>query len=545
MGDREELAELRRLDELETKARQATVTSNPGEYDPQSKEFQAQYGPESGMGTAFFSGVKRANAGVGNLLRKTLNLYPGSPGNILPGYTTNEAIKESEQIDAPMIRQHPIARIGGEIAGTLPMSMATGGTAGALGAAGTAGRVLANPYLRAGVEGAVGGAALGDPEHEAASGGKGAVLGATLQALFGLGGRAVRGLIQKAPEMEDLEHIFGQHGEKIQAPISQAAGDQDIITRLGKSFYQEALPLIPGVKGKLERQAQETAEKIRELSLKEATPTGMNLPAGSGGKAGETIHTIRQGLQQTEKEALDSFEAKIFPDLLDDIQAKIRTANPKIDDTSVGNVLDHVDELMARFTNGTSKIEGQNLKYVVDELTRKAAKAAPYEKEGYELASQHMKEIMHRYAKIQVGDKLSDLEEPMRHFVGLEAAINAARTKRGNFSMADLARKAKDAGQLDLASTANAITSQPATKASLTGRILAGAGIGGFGAYMSPLAAGGALLGGNLMATKAFQKALLGDTQAQEALKLFLSQHPEMMEQVASALKTGSASQVD
>lgn len=526
--------------------RQQLAAQNPTEYNPQSPEYREKYGTETSAPVSFFSGVRRMDQGFGNIAQKYGGYtIPGIMGKLAGNRVSDEAIRSSDIQDKELIRQHPFSRIGGEVAATLPLSMATGGTATGLGAAGTAGRVLANPYGRAVVEGALTGAAGAPAEDQGAGAGKGAALGATLQALFGVTGRAVRGIIQKSKEMQDLEQIFGQHGETIQPPISQSAGDQDIITRLGKSFYQEALPLIPGVKGKLERQAKEAVEKTRELALKEATPTGMTIPEGSGARAGETLHGIRAGLQETEKDILESFEAKLFPDMLDDIGAKVRAKVPHIDDTSIGNVLDDVDQLIARFSGGAGKIEGQNLKYIVDELTKKAAKAPAFEKTAYETARDHLDEILHNYARVQKGGAYHDLQEPLRYFTGLEAAVNAARVKGGNFSMADLARKAKDPAQLDLASTANSVLSQPATKASLTGRILAGAGIGGFGAYMSPLAAGGALLGGNIMATKAFQRAMMGDTQAQEALKLFLSQHPQLAEQVASAVRAGSASQVE
>lgn len=414
--------------------RQQLIASNPGEYDPNSKEFKAKYGPETSAGTSFFSGVKRMDAGFGNLARKYGGYtIPGIMGKIASDYTSDENLREMDQTDKELIRQHPVARVGGEVAATIPAALATGGASSGLATAGAVGRTLANPFVQAGLQGALSGAAGAPVDNQGSGALKGAATGVALQGLFGLGGRALNGIIKKSEEAEALQHIFAQQGEKVQPPISQVAGDQDLLTRLGKSFYQEALPLVPGVKGKLERQAQQALEDARRLALQEAAPGNYVVPADAGRKVAESMHGLRNAMNGITNPAIES----------------------------------------------------------------------------------------------------------------LEAAAHAARVKGGNFSMADLARKASDPVLQDLGVVGHAVLGQPATKTSLTGRILAGAGIGGFGAYMSPVSAGASLLGGNIMATKAFQRALLGDTQAQEALKLFISQHPEMASQIASMIRMGAASQAE
>lgn len=433
MGDREELEELRRLEELEAKVRATTIASNPGEYDPSSKQFQDKYGPGGGKGLAVFSGVQRAIMGTGNLVSKIRSgplAMAGAAFRANPG-VSDDALRQLDTTDEPIKRAHPVARIGGEIAGTLPLNLVTGGAGTASTGANLLTRTLASPYTKAALEGAISSEALASPDERGAAGAKGAGLSMALQALFGLGGRAVKGLIRKSEEAEALEQLFAQHGESVQPPLSQVAGDQDIVTRIGKSFYQEALPLVPGVKGKLDRQAQEALEATRRLALQEVAPGNYAVPADAGKKVGEAMHSLRAAMRGVTNPAIES----------------------------------------------------------------------------------------------------------------LEDAAHAARVKGGNFSMAELARHATDPTLQDMGVIGNAVLGQTPTKTSLTGRVLAGAGLGGFGAYMGLPAAVAAVGGANIMATKAFQRAMLGDTAAQEALKLYLSQHPEQVAQLASAIRIGASSQ--
>lgn len=432
MGDREELAELRRLEELEAKVRATTLASNPGEYDPSSAKFQEKYGPAPGKGLAIFSGVQRALMGTGNLASKVHTGPLSMAGAYFRGLkgASDEALKQEDIQDAAIKKAHPVARAGGEIVGTLPLTMLTGGPGAASTGANLLTRTLASPYTKAAVEGAISSAELASPDEQGTSAAKGAALSMALQSLFGLGGRALNGLIKKSEEAEALEHLFAQQGEKVQPPISQVASDEDLVSRLGKTLYQEGLPLIPGAKGQLEGQAKSALEQTRRLALQEAAPGNYVVPPEAGKKVGEAMHGLRAAMNGITNPAIES----------------------------------------------------------------------------------------------------------------LEATAHAARVKGGNFSMAELARNSVDPTLQDMGVVGHAVLGQPATRTSIPGKILA-SGIGGLGAYFSLPATLAAVGGGNLMATKAFQRALLGDTQAQEAVKLFLSQHPEMASQVTSALRTGVASQ--
>ena len=46
------------------------IASDPGQYDPNSEEFQKRFGPESTVGEAFSSGARRVGAGALNLMGK-------------------------------------------------------------------------------------------------------------------------------------------------------------------------------------------------------------------------------------------------------------------------------------------------------------------------------------------------------------------------------------------------------------------------------------------------------------------------------------------
>lgn len=413
--------------------RKVLAAQNPEEYDSKSEAYQKKYGSDPGLGLSVFSGVQRALMGTGNLVSKA-NSGPlrmaGAFFRALPG-ASDESLRKEDIQDAPIKSAHPVGRIGGEIAGTLPINLLTAGAGTASTGANVLTRTLASPYTKAALEGALSANATGSPDERGANTAKGAGLSMALTALFGAGGRALNGLIKKSQEAEALEHLFSQQGEHVQPPISQVASDDDIVSRLGKSFYQEALPLVPGVKGKLERQAQEALEATRRLALQEAAPGNYVVPADAGKKVGEAMHPLRAAMNGVTNDAIES----------------------------------------------------------------------------------------------------------------LEGAVHAARVKGGNFSMADLARNATDPTMADIGVTGHAVLGQPATRTSLPGRILAGAGLGGFGAYMSLPGAVAAVGAGNIMATKTFQRALLGDTVAQQALKSYIAQHPEAAAQIASAMKIAASSQ--
>lgn len=563
MASRQELEELRRLDELEEKARKSRIASNPGEYDPNSPEFKARYGPLSegrtrqvavrGKGVVtepeddtftegIGSGMTRMTKGILNVASK------GSPvvRNVLkvaaPNFASDKALRTQDEIDAPLgeTGKGMAGQIVGQTAATLPLNLATGGLSSAAAGPSTLGRLAGSAPVRAALEGIVPAAAMADPDKQAEGGTAGAAVSAILDTFFRGSGRMVKGVVQKSQAVKDLIDLIKQHGEDIFVPLSQAAGDQDVFTRVAKTGYQEGLSLIPGVKGQLTRQARDAEAKVREVALREASPTGTSLPAKPGENVGEAVHSIEDTFDRDYRNTVKSYAFNIPDTLADDVAAKIKKSIPNIDDTTLAKAVAAVQGNLSRFSSGKNTIDGENILNAKNVLTRAAARSSPEEKAAMKIAQEHIDDLIKDQlsqgnAPSNIADlnKYLDLDEPSRQFKGLKAAAEAAKSKGGNFSMTQLANESTDPTQLHLASTAGDVLNQPASGSSFAGRTMAGIGLGlaaGAGAVGVPGTLPAAMLtvaGGNAMATKTAQKALMGDLQAQQMLARILRKYPK------------------
>lgn len=283
--------------------------ANPTEYQPESKEFLGKYGPtQSPLREGIGSGMVRMDRGLSNLANKQIKKIPSVRilqklfGNFdLPGkeFYSPEAIRTQEELDAP-ISATTKGRVGQAIG---QGAVAAGVTAplGGLGAIGQGGsiltRTLTAPTTRAALEGAISGAGAADPDRQGQGAGEGAVVSVLLDAMLRGGGRAVRGLVNKNEAVRDLEQIAG---ENLHFPISQAASDEDVISRAARAVYQEGLPNVLGVKGQMNRQAAEAARRARSLvhgdDLGEAVlEEVMSEPATRATRGGRLLTTIGLG----------------------------------------------------------------------------------------------------------------------------------------------------------------------------------------------------------------------------------------------------------
>jgi hypothetical protein len=353
----------------------------------------------------------------------------------------------------------------------------------------------------------------------------------------------VRGLVKKNEATEALQQLAGQQGEEVFVPISQAAGDQDMITKAARIAYAEGLSLVPGVKGQLTRQSERAAEKVRELAIKEATPEGVHLPGRPGKDVQESLASINQGFKEKYAKTIDSLDYNIPTDLRRQLSDRILSRNPSIDKESMDKGMMLARGLLRRFSNESGKIEGSNIRVVMTELEKAIKKAPPHEAVAYQAALDVVNDMVPQRLRVQgLLDEYKDLEEPARHLIGLEKAAHAARAQSGRFTPNQLARNAEDATQLDLGQTAGEALKGSPAGTSFAGRSLLGAAsMAGLGATAGPAAAGGALVGANLLATKTAQKALMGDTAAQKAITDLLEKHPEMADTVARALEQAAA----
>lgn len=258
--------------------------SNPSEYDPESDAFLEKYGPvEKDLREGIGSGMTRMNRGLGNLANKAFNMYPAvkALGGIdLPNkeYYGDEAIRDQDKRDSPLSRTTK-GRIGQTIGQSAVAAAATaplGGIGGLSSGGGVLTRTLAAPTTRAALEGAVGGAAAADPDQQGRGAAEGATASVVANKLMQGAGRTVRGLVKKNEATRDLEDLAGQ---SLDIPLSQAASDEDMISRGIRGAYQEALPNVLGVKGRIARQSKEAQRLSQRL-------------AGNGGLGDELIDEV-------------------------------------------------------------------------------------------------------------------------------------------------------------------------------------------------------------------------------------------------------------
>lgn len=289
-------------------------TTNPSEYDPKSGAFQAKYGPvqapeDSERSSQTFregigSGMVRMNRGLGNVANKVFNKHPivEMMGGIdFPGkeFYGDEAIRSQDKLDSPLAKTTKGSL--GQGVGQAAVGMAATAPLGAIGAASRGGsmlaRTLASPTTRAALEGAVTGAGASDPDAQGRGAMTGALASAAVERFLAGGGRAVKGLVKKSEAVQDLEHLAGQN---LDIPISQAASDEDIISRAGRAIYQEGLPNVIGVKGQLARQSKESQRMVDQLTpgggLAEALKEEIfSEPVTRGTRTGKLLTTLGLG----------------------------------------------------------------------------------------------------------------------------------------------------------------------------------------------------------------------------------------------------------
>lgn len=549
--------------------RQQLAAKNPAEYSPQSQQFKDRYGPQAagqavspsgdvridesrpfveGIG----SGMVRANRGLSNAAMGILNKHPlikAIGGLKTPTYASDEAIQTQDELDAPLTETGRGSV--GQMVGQAATATAATAPLGGLGAVSKAGsvlpRALAHPTTRAALEGGAAATAAADPNDQGEDSVKGAALSATMERMFGLGGRAISGLIKKNEATEALQQLAQQQGEEIFVPVSQAATQDDLLSRGAKILYGEGLSLVPGVRGQLVRQADDATEKVRELAVKEATPEGVHLPDRPGHNVQESIASIRQGFDEAYDDTIKKLYFRIPDNLRTRLQESIAKSDPNIDRESADKAMRAARGLLRRFSNETKYVGGAGMLTIRTELRKAAEKAPDFERKAYQGALEVIDDMINHSLKVKGLDKkFANLEEPARHLRGLENAAHSARAQSGRFTPNQLALHAKDATQLDLAQTAGSALKGSAAGTSFAGRsLIGGVGtLGGAAAVGGPAAAGIALVGANLLATKTAQKALMGDTVAQKVIMDLLEKHPEAAESVERALRTAAATNV-
>lgn len=514
------------------------------------------YNPTSGM-----SGGQKFRAGIGSgmmkMARGATNL--ALPESITPEWASTETIREAKNLDKPLgdTGAGAAGQLIGEVASTLPLGVATGAALkgaqmlrAAPRTASVLTRALGNPAGRAALEGAASGAIAADPEERGSGAATGAALGATMAKLAQGGGRIIRGLVKKSDAAQDLAQLASQHGEDIFVPISQAADEGDLISRVAKTTYKEALPIIPGVKGKLQRQGAAAAEKLREISVREALPPGMALPKSAGNKVLEATGAIQRGFDQAYDDTIKSYAFNVPGNFKDEVARKVAASagkNSKVNSQTVEKVSGMVDDIMKQFSDGQKTIDGTNLLNVKRGISEMMKFAKGHEKGPLQAADEMIDDLIVTELKqggsaANVADlkKYLELTPAYRAFKPVKSAAESAVPSEGRFLFRTLAQRAKRSPEQRLIGQLGAQTvDMPAATGTLTGKILANLGMmgAGFGAFMAPLAVAGTMAGGQVLASKPVQRGLMGDLATQKVMAELLRRNPELMRMAGSGVR--------
>lgn len=491
------------------------------------------------------SGTQELGRGIGNII---------GLGHVLPSVFGEEHIKKEAELDRPIsdTTSGSIGQLVGQTAASLPLSLGLGAASSALRAVPVAGRVLGSALARGGVEGGVNAAALADVDKQGEAAGLGAAIGTGLTAGLGGLGRIASGIVRKSKAAQDLELLASQHGKDMFVPVSQAADEgADLTSRLASGFYKEVLPNVPGAGAQLRSQAKKAVGVVQDMAAAEADPTGTLIKAGMGDEGITTRRALAGAFQSAYDSTVGAYRFNVPPDFTSQVAARIKTAMPNVDNTTLQKVTGLIEDRMSRFASGAPEIEGGNLlnaKRAVDDLTQRL-KGPELEalNAGKGVFDDIVSDELSQGGKASnLADlkKYQDLDEPMKNFQQYSRAVEAAKAEGGSVSPHQLAQAADPEGAMfHLGTTANKVLGQPVEKSSAIGKVATLGSLGVYGTFahgLVPAAAGPAitiLAGGNALATKIAQRIVMGDTVAQKAVSKMLEEHPGMRHIVDSVIR--------
>jgi hypothetical protein len=506
------------------------------------------------------SGMVRFGRGAGNLVVKGLNkilpsdpdlsdLITGDGRAIRGGPFSDEALREQDELDRPLTQSTPgaIGQAIGQTAASLPVSYGIGAASNAARAVPLAGRILTNPLVLGGVEGAANAAAVAPADEQGSAAELGAGLGASISAAARAAGRLVDGVVQKSGAAKDLERMANQGGRDIFVPVAQAADDEgDLVTKAAKTVYRDVLPLAPGVSAQVKSQSRRAMDTVREMALDAADPTGANVQPGAGRNPTTTLSALKDAFDQEYAGTVKNYVFDVPTDFRDQVASRIKAAMPTVDDETLNSVSAAINKEMQRFSSGKPTIEGANL------LNAKNAANALYKQmRGPEKAA--LRSGMDVFDNI-ISDELSTsvapgarqdlaryqgLADPYSAFKQVGKAANTARANSGQFTPRQLAAAARQTGPVaDLAKAAQGTVGQPTGSYPWLGK----AAVLGLG-WHNPAAVVGSIGGANLLATQTVQRAMMGDTGAQKALQALIAAHPGVSAAVQAIVRNLAATQ--
>lgn len=495
-----------------------------------------------------YTGARGLVTTMGRLARAARGReIPGTEGSDLGAGATEEIRQRDQPLhDMPM---GGVVNAVGEslpLAATIPIS---GGVSAATRGMSALPRVLGRAAA-AGTEGAIQGNALSSPDDDATgiSGGLGTVLGL----LGSAGGRTARGIVRKTPEAHSLIKSVEGAGGKLELPLVNAAQD-DGLSGMFKVLYQHGLPNLPLASGALRKQSEEAAQTIRTALAKETTPPGYKGTVDLSGDAADQMDHLRDSFNQHFNDILNSYAFTVPKDLQERIKKRlIDSISPT--DLAAGNTIPELiqDKLsaliegsVATMSDGKRVIGGRNLMTAKNLANEQFDKLTVAERPHMSAATKSIDDIITEGLPAAEAKKFTDTQAVYPRLNSLERAVAAAKTNKGEYTFSDLMKAAGNDPELEHVAKAG-IESFDKNKLNPTwlGRMQLG-GVPLAGGLLALTAAGPAGLitatgGGRLLASKAMQRTLMGDTAIQKKIAALLKKHPDRTAALGAFLREGA-----
>lgn len=497
-----------------------------GKTDESSKELENYLAAGAGS-------VKRAALGAGNILLTDS-----------PEAFSDKALKEHDEMTGPL--KSTKAGLAGDITGSALATAPLGGGWGAVPKiAANSGKVLkfaTGLTGRGAIEGGVSSALYADPDKR----GDKALEGAGIGGGLGLGGsvlgRTIRGVAQKSPDAENLRFMADQYGEKSFVPLAQAVGDEgDILSRGIKTLYKEALPYIPGVSGKVQKQYRELGDTFRNVSLKEADKFGVLTPAHLKNPEA-AVAELKKAIDDGYRNSVKSYTFDL-PDAglrARQMTTRLKQAHPNIDPTTLKKTIDEAEKHFDRFSGGQPKIAGENLLNAKNAINTAIETARGPEKTALATI---VEMIEHRFQTRMKGpdhEVYMKAKDAWKDFLALSSVTRhvdeytPTHLRRASKKGTDERQVARTFGKV-----LKGAVGMPGAAGRVGNKMLQTAvgwgGVGTLGAVAGLPIMLGTLGGANALATKGVQKTLMGDTAMQRKLIEALRRDPTLSRMLGSA----------
>jgi hypothetical protein len=544
------------------------------------KQNAAQFNPTNDMGTGSRllagagHGLERFGRGTGNLV---------GLGHVFPSVFGDESLKEDDQVAQPLMdtTAGKVGDLAGQIAATAPLGMGTGALTRALGtrlagaAAGATPRLAAalralntaQKVGTAGGENAAQSAAMADPDQQGSAALSGAALGGGLNLAGKVGGRALRGIVNKSEPAQNLITDAAAQGHDLFIPISQGA-EEGGLSGASKAVYGSMLPYAIGVEKKLERQSDKASATMRDVMAErgmpfQEDPNGQlaQLKANLGNTPEQTSANVKQQFRDLYDQTLKGYAFNAPSDFRDRVISNLKAEHPDIPDSISGRIGTIADENLGKYSeNGT--ITGGNLQEAMgsarsdlDHAISRNEFRSPAQRET---AIQSFKDIVddavtdHQQIAstsknpnvvAQAKEVVNNLQNYQRlgdawkETAPWTEAAEKAGDQRGAFNFSTIAKNAEptsvnrslaqDATQVLQHEDPGGVNPAGRHAAHVLGRVGSGLGAATILGMGHPLGAAALIGVPNMLASKVVQKGLYGDLGAQQALARAIRQNPQ------------------